>query len=316
MAAPYVKRYPGGFLDLPSQTTPVDSAFLNAVEAALLHLLGEAPAVDEVGVWSAAGGGALVYQKITNAQIAAGAAIDKSKLAALNIADADIAAAAGIAKSKLAALNIVNADVDAAAAIAATKLLPLRVATTVAGLGAGAAGVAGLLRLGATPFEFVLLAYDATYAKWVSPEVLIFDTGTVISNFNTIGENDLFGAGVIGIHNYRNFQAGGLVPYFRATGLIGKTSAGANSDMTLAMQMATHDEAAQEAATGAYTASFGSVTKTITGTNIVGYDTGWVTPGALPTVGDRLTLKLRANVTNNADAKQWRSLKVYLRWAA
>ncbi len=102
MAAPYVKKYAGGFLDLPNQTTPVDSAFLNAVETALLHLLGEAPATDEVGVWSAAGGGALAYQKITNAQIDAAAAIDKSKLAALNIVDADIAGAAAIAASKLA----------------------------------------------------------------------------------------------------------------------------------------------------------------------------------------------------------------------
>lgn len=122
MAAPYVKRYPGGFLDLPNQTTPVDSAFLNAVETALLHLLGEAPANDEVGVWTGGAGGGLVYQKITNAQIAAGAAIDKSKLAALNITDADIAAAAGIAKSKLGPLNIADADIQAAAAIAISKL--------------------------------------------------------------------------------------------------------------------------------------------------------------------------------------------------
>ncbi len=127
MAAPYVKRYPGGFLDLPSQTTAVDSQFLNAVETALLHLLGEAPAADEVGVWNAGGGGALVYQKITNAQIDAAAAIDKSKLGALNIVNADVASGAAIAKSKLAALNIVNADVDAAAAIAKSKLAALAI---------------------------------------------------------------------------------------------------------------------------------------------------------------------------------------------
>lgn len=122
MAAPYVKRYGGGFLDLPAQTTPVDSAFLNAVEDALVRLLGVAPAVDTVGVWTPGGGnGALVYQKITNAQIAAAAAIDKSKLAALNIVDADVAAGAAIAKSKLAALNLVNADIAGGAAIAISK---------------------------------------------------------------------------------------------------------------------------------------------------------------------------------------------------
>lgn len=122
MAAPYTRRFPGGFLDKPTQTTPVEAAFLNAVEDALIALLGDTPSADEVGVWVGGAGGGLVYQKLTNAHIAAGAAIDKSKLAALNITDADIAAAAGIAKSKLGALNIADADVQAAAAIAISKL--------------------------------------------------------------------------------------------------------------------------------------------------------------------------------------------------
>ena len=50
---------------------------------------------------------------ITNAHVAAGAAIAKSKLAPLNIADADIVAGAAIAKTKLANLDIVDADVSA-----------------------------------------------------------------------------------------------------------------------------------------------------------------------------------------------------------
>lgn len=64
---------------------------------------------------------------ITNAKIAADAAIAKSKLASLNIVNADVDAAAAIAKSKLGALAIVNADVDAAAAIAKTKLAALAI---------------------------------------------------------------------------------------------------------------------------------------------------------------------------------------------
>lgn len=60
---------------------------------------------------------------ITNAEVAAAAAIARSKLDfGAGLVNADIAAAAAIAKSKLAALAIVNADVDAAAAIAQTKL--------------------------------------------------------------------------------------------------------------------------------------------------------------------------------------------------
>lgn len=59
---------------------------------------------------------------VTNAKVAANAAIAKTKLASLDIVNADVNAAAAIAKSKLAALAIVDADVDAAAAVAESKL--------------------------------------------------------------------------------------------------------------------------------------------------------------------------------------------------
>lgn len=59
---------------------------------------------------------------IVNADVSAGAAIAKSKLAGLAIADADVAAGAAIAKSKLASLAIVDADVASNAAIQESKL--------------------------------------------------------------------------------------------------------------------------------------------------------------------------------------------------
>lgn len=154
----YVKRYPAGFVDLPSTTTPVDSTFLNAVETALLRLLGEDPLADEVGVWVPASN-RFVFQKIVNAQIDAAAAIDKSKLGALNIVNADIAASAAIAKSKLAALNIADADIVAGASIAKSKLAALSIVDADVSAGAAiaaaklAAGSSGqlLVTSGATP---------------------------------------------------------------------------------------------------------------------------------------------------------------------
>lgn len=80
-----------------------------------------------------------------------------------------IAAAAGISYSKLSlTTSIVNGDISTTAAIVGSKLLPARVATTVAGLGTAADGAIGLIRVGSTPYEHLLLVYDATYAKWVS----------------------------------------------------------------------------------------------------------------------------------------------------
>lgn len=64
---------------------------------------------------------------VTNAKVAAGAAIDMSKLS-LAITDSEVAAAAGIAKTKLGALDIADADVAAGAAIAKSKLAALEIA--------------------------------------------------------------------------------------------------------------------------------------------------------------------------------------------
>lgn len=97
----YAKRYAGGFFDNAGGATPIDSTFLNAVEAALLKLFGvDASADGQALLWKLANGR---YEPalISNANIDPAAAIAKSKLAALNISDADIAAAAGIAASKL-----------------------------------------------------------------------------------------------------------------------------------------------------------------------------------------------------------------------
>lgn len=122
----YTKRYPGGFSDLPALTTPADSAFLNAVEAALLQLLGAAPSADgQVAQWDQANtrfGPALILNK----NIDPAAAIAKSKLdltGANGIVDADISGTAAIARSKLNfGSGLVNADVATNAAIALSKL--------------------------------------------------------------------------------------------------------------------------------------------------------------------------------------------------
>jgi len=75
----------------------------------------------------AAAAGIIPTTGLTNAMVAAAAAIAKTKLAALDIVNADINAAAGIVKTKLAALDIVNADINAAAGIVKTKLAALAI---------------------------------------------------------------------------------------------------------------------------------------------------------------------------------------------
>lgn len=120
----YPKRYPGGFVDLPTKTTPVDQQFLNAVETSLLRLDAIDPSADgQVVQWIAASskyGPALILNK----NIDPAAAIDKSKLnLAGQITNADVAGSAAIARSKLDfGAGLVNADIAAAAGIVASKL--------------------------------------------------------------------------------------------------------------------------------------------------------------------------------------------------
>ena len=110
---------------------------------------------------------------IDNSKVAAGANIEKSKLAALNIADADVAAGAAIAKSKLAALEIANADVAAGAAIAGSKVDPDFGAQVVQTTGAVQCGASDAFRLGGDS--------DGSWRVQVSGADLVFqkkETGT------------------------------------------------------------------------------------------------------------------------------------------
>lgn len=119
MALPYTKT--GPFSDLPTQTTPITAAFLNAIEAAVLQLMNDSPATSEVPVWD---GSQFVASKVTNAMVDAAAAIAYSKLNLTGgITNADINAAAAIAYSKLSLTNsVVNADISSSAAIDWAKM--------------------------------------------------------------------------------------------------------------------------------------------------------------------------------------------------
>lgn len=82
---------------------------------------------------------------VTNAKVAADAAIAKSKLAALGIVNADVAVGAAITKAKLEALAIVDADVSAVSQSKVTNLVT-DLGNKVAGT--GTTGDKKILKLG------------------------------------------------------------------------------------------------------------------------------------------------------------------------
>lgn len=121
----YSKRFPGGFVDLPSQITDIDSQFLNGVETSLLRVDAVDPSTDgQVLQWASATskyGAALILDK----NIDPAAAISKSKLnLAGQIANVDVAGSAAIVRSKLDfGTGLVDADIAPGAAVQAAKVL-------------------------------------------------------------------------------------------------------------------------------------------------------------------------------------------------
>jgi microcystin-dependent protein len=112
----YVKRYPNGFVDLPQQTTPIDSAFLNAVEQALARLLGADPTDKGVESWDATlARFKTVLLKNENIDPAAGVSRTKLDFGA-GLVDADIAPGAAIQASKVS--GVVGGQLPAGAMVA------------------------------------------------------------------------------------------------------------------------------------------------------------------------------------------------------
>jgi hypothetical protein len=114
-----------------------------------------------------------------------------SSLALNNIADGSNIVAADHRNNYAAIQAAVNALIAALGGGSAGQVLQaltsssvawggsVKVATTVAGLGTGVDGEAGLIRGGSSPYDIVPVVYDATYGKWVSqPFALVAQMGS------------------------------------------------------------------------------------------------------------------------------------------
>lgn len=155
------------------------------------------------------------------------------------------------------------------------------VATTVAGLGAGVDGKAGLVRAGSTPYDFMALTYDATYGKWVSGTTTIEPTGQ--PSGSTTSYADVSAPAGVPLP-WRNLDAAGLKPQFRLTA--GFSTNGVNAVFG-ALQAYADDTP------GNYNTTQGSQFCVITtATNLGFQDSGW-TDLPSPTVKDNLSVRVQ-----------------------
>lgn len=109
------------------------------------------------------------------------------------------------------------------------------VATTIAGLGTPADGALGWLRVGTTPYAFVPLTFDATYAKWVSPQWTVGSVGRYSEDQTSAAER-----GIFGLADYKAHTDAGLRLMLRLTSEAARPG-GAGTSVTVSVNVAEYD---------------------------------------------------------------------------
>lgn len=167
-------------------------------------------------------------------------------------------------------------------------------------------GAVGLLRMGTTPFDFILLIYDATYGKWVSDswQLISGQTGNQnVTAYATFGNQTTI--------PWRNYQAAGLTPQFRITGQVHVNSG--TETTTLAVGMAATNVGASGLPTYA-----GSEFAAVTGGAGTDYivDSGWAANPSMPAVADLLWIVPRVKSSGNSIAKTQNAVGIDIRWTS
>lgn len=193
--------------------------------------------------------------------------------------------------------------------ISSTSIIPARTATTIVGLGTASDGAIGHIRAGSTPFDFVTLVYDATYAKWVSDAQII---GSIYSVSTSSTTASAWGALSLANNSgpiipWRIMDTAGLKPQIRLFGRL-KSDTGGDGATVGAIYQAS-DLAADLGGSVTWTGT----DITVTGTSSLLRDSGWVDiPGGF-TIKDIILIQptIKAVTGGTATAN---SAACWLRW--
>lgn len=191
------------------------------------------------------------------------------------------------------------------------------VATTVAGLGTATNGKIGHIRAGSTPFEFELLVYDSTYAKWVSSAhysgagnrgaaTLVSTAATAYASVDGTGESGW------GICPYKVFTDAGLTIQFNMSSIC-ETDGGSGGAITVATR--TFDDGDNTTNDGTTGVTFHTnVEKTGFGTGNPRYrSVGWGAASAFTAKRD-LAICLGAKVVGGGYTMYIYSFSIGRRW--
>jgi hypothetical protein len=176
------------------------------------------------------------------------------------------------------------------------------VATTVAGLGtAPTSGTNGLIRMGSSPYTFVPLVYDSTYAKWVSPTMTVKGTDASVSAFTQNAQAVQFSLPL-----WSEYVTAGLSVVARATAWYVSNQSNANGGWQFRYSSQAVNLAHPTGGYGSVAAS--STTASTTETYM---DTLWQAMN--PASADHFFCSLGFDATNTSQTENWYNPMIQLR---
>lgn len=191
------------------------------------------------------------------------------------------------------------------------------VATTVAGLGAGVAGKVGHLRIGASPYDFVVLTYDVLLGKWVS-EIEHFDLDDLNSRGVTSNayQNPPYSIYTLPrLSHFKRLYDAGLRPQFRFNtilyhGVVGQTAYAALR--LVEVNAADTFTTAVDTAPSWLTSEFCEVARV--GSNDSMQVSGWEQPALTAPVKDHAVIRIRQKSSDNANNAWTYNPQIEVRW--
>lgn len=195
------------------------------------------------------------------------------------------------------------------------------VATTISGLnsqyygGAQTGGSMGLLRTTTTPYDFLAVTYDSTYAHWVSDQTVIIggaspQGGWTANVWQTIGDYEVWSNATFNgtIIPYKCYTDAGLSLQVRASAVC-KTDAGGHT-MNIGCQLTPYAVAG-----AAGTSSTDTSLASTTSTSFVMIDSGWVNAPSI-TANTLAVVVMRAmnSATINSNAADVTHGTLAIRW--
>jgi hypothetical protein len=224
--------------------------------------------------------------------------------------------------AKIAGGAITSAHVSSAAAdrIIGSKLRPLTLISSTSGLPSSPQGGEVVrMRCGSSPYTFIDLVYDDTYAKWVSAEdILLEEPDSTQTNLGTTYAFITNTAIALQPEFYDLYNAG-LRPQYRLVAELANTTGGNATHVNFHVEEYTRNAQDSSAVAlinrnGTQNDANGIAATGLTASTTYFGDTGWTQPSFNNAPSSGHIVRTFFVGRNSATSAVWRYMRLYQRW--